>query len=182
MNLIEVEEAIVQWSADRGILRNGKALTQCLKLMSELGELADNLAKGNDTKDDIGDCFVVLTNIARLEGHTLVECANVAYEDIKDRKGFLNENGNFIKSTDVNYEQLLMDFNATADSITNNSDTKDTRTVVKYQQVLDGFSPYEFDLLLSDKSIVRIELTDGFMRRFPNGLESLEYAYILDNL
>lgn len=110
MNLIEVEEAIVQWSHERGILKNGKAITQCLKLMSELGELADNLAKGNDTTDDIGDCFVVLTNIARLEGHTLVECANHAYEDIKDRQGFLNENGNFIKSTDANYKQLKLEF------------------------------------------------------------------------
>ena len=112
MDLNTVEEKIVQWSHDRGILQNGKAITQCLKLMSELGELADNLAKGNDTKDDIGDVFVVLTNIARLEGHTLVECANHAYDDIKDRKGFLNANGNFIKSTDANYAQLLMDFEA----------------------------------------------------------------------
>lgn len=109
-NLIEVEEKIVQWSADRGILKNGNAITQCLKLMSELGELADNLAKGKDTTDDIGDCFVVLTNIARLEGTTIAKCANHAYNDIKDRKGFLNANGNFIKESDLHYEQLLMDF------------------------------------------------------------------------
>lgn len=110
MNLIEVESKIVKWSHDRGILTNGNAITQCLKLMSELGELADNLAKGKDTKDDIGDCFVVLTNIARLEGTTLVECANIAYVDIKDREGFLNANGNFVKSTDPAYKQLLMEF------------------------------------------------------------------------
>lgn len=112
-NLIELEEKIIQWSYERGILTNGKSTTQCLKLMSELGELADNIAKGNCVKDDLGDCFVVLVNIARLEGTTLVECGNIAYEDIKDRKGFLNANGNFIKSTDTNYEQLLIDFNTT---------------------------------------------------------------------
>ena len=114
-DLNTVEEKIVQWSHDRGILQNGKAITQCLKLMSELGELADNLAKGKNCEDDIGDCFVVLTNIARLEGTSLVKCANIAYEDIKDRKGFLNANGNFIKSTDTAYEQLLMEFEATND-------------------------------------------------------------------
>ena len=114
-DLNTVEEKIVQWSHDRGILQNGKAITQCLKLMSELGELADNLAKGKNCEDDIGDCFVVLTNIARLEGTSLVKCANIAYEDIKDRKGFLNANGNFIKSTDAAYAQLLMEFEATND-------------------------------------------------------------------
>ena len=111
-DLNTIEEKIVQWSYDRGILQNGKAVTQCLKLMSELGELADNLAKGKNCEDDIGDCFVVLTNIARLEGTTLTKCANIAYEDIKDRKGFLNANGNFIKSTDADYKQLFMEFEA----------------------------------------------------------------------
>lgn len=105
MNLIEVEAAIVKWSADRGILANGSAQTQCLKLMSELGELADNLAKGKDVTDDIGDCFVVLTNIARLSGTTLEKCANFAYDEIKDRKGFLNANGTFIKESDPCYAE-----------------------------------------------------------------------------
>jgi len=110
MNLIELEEKIVKWSEDRGILTNGKATTQCLKLMSEVGELADNLAKGLDVTDDIGDCFVVLTNLSRLSGTTLEKCVNHAYNDIKDRKGFLNESGTFIKDTDKQYKQLLMEF------------------------------------------------------------------------
>lgn len=110
MNLIDLEQSIVEWSAARGILTNGKAETQCLKLMSELGELADNLAKGRDVKDDIGDCFVVLTNIARLCNTTLEECVNLAYNEIKDRQGFLNANGSFIKSTDANYDKLYAEF------------------------------------------------------------------------
>jgi len=109
-NLQEVESKIVNWSLDRGILTNGNAVTQCMKLMSEMGELADNLIKGKDVKDDIGDCFVLLTNIARLKGTTLEECANVAYEDIRDRKGFLNEQGNFIKDTTPGYDELYADF------------------------------------------------------------------------
>ena len=109
-DLNTLEAKIVEWSHDRGILTNGKAITQCLKLMSELGELADNLAKGNDTRDDIGDCLVVLTNIARLEGYTLAHCGSKAYDDIKDRQGFLNAQGNFIKSTDPRYKQLKLEF------------------------------------------------------------------------
>ena len=79
-----------------------------------MGELMDNAAKDNleAMKDDIGDCLVVLTNIANLAGTTLEECWEVAYNDIKDRKGFLNANGNFIKSTDEDYAKLLADFEA----------------------------------------------------------------------
>jgi len=117
MNLIELHEKTLRWSYDRGILTNGKLTTQALKLGSEMGELMDNVAKGNleSIKDDIGDCLVVLTNLAYLAGTSLDECWQIAYDDIKDRKGFLNENGTFIKSTDANYEQLLMEFqNASA--------------------------------------------------------------------
>jgi len=109
-DLTKVEENIVAWSTERGILTNGNSVTQCMKLLSELGELADNLIKGKCVKDDVGDCFVLLTNIARLESTTLVECANVAYEDIKDRKGFLNEQGNFIKDTTEGYNELYAKF------------------------------------------------------------------------
>lgn len=109
-NLNELQAKIEQWAADRGILANSKASTQCLKLMSEMGELADNIAKGKDCRDDIGDCFVVLVNIAKLVGSDITECAEIAYNDIKDRKGFLNEAGTFIKSTDANYEKLYQKF------------------------------------------------------------------------
>ena len=108
--LNKLEVLTLQWSHDRGILTNGKVATQALKLVSEVGELADNVAKGNCTKDDIGDCLVVLTNLANMTGTTLAECWEVAYNDIKDRKGFLNEDGTFIKSTDSNYEQLKIEF------------------------------------------------------------------------
>lgn len=110
MNLKDLEGLTLKWSHDRGILTNGKDTTQALKLVSEVGELCDNIAKGADCKDDIGDCLVVLTNLASLRGYTLAECWEVAYNDIKDRKGFLNANGNFIKSTDPKYNQLLMEF------------------------------------------------------------------------
>lgn len=109
-DLNELDTLTAEWSHDRGILTNGNAITQCLKLMSELGELADNLAKGKDVTDDIGDCAVVLCNISRLSGTTLGKCWNHSYNEIKDRKGFLNEHGNFIKEEDPSYQQLKMEF------------------------------------------------------------------------
>jgi len=105
--LNKLEEKTLQWSKDRGIIDNGKVETQVLKLISEMGELADNVAKGKDIKDDIGDCLVVLTNIATMSGTDLLECWEVAYDDIKDRKGFLNKNGTFIKESDASYKELF---------------------------------------------------------------------------
>lgn len=110
MDLRQLSEATLEWSRDRGILQNGKAVTQTLKLVSEVGELADNLIKGKDTKDDIGDILVLLCNIAYLTDTTLKESWSIAYDDIKDRKGFLNGQGNFIKDTTPGYEELYAEF------------------------------------------------------------------------
>jgi NTP pyrophosphatase (non-canonical NTP hydrolase) len=91
---------VTDWSRDRKILEHGNLRTQCLKLMSEVGELADNIAKGRDTKDDIGDCLVILNNLAIMSGSNLKSCLEVAYEDIKERRGIMNPNGVFIKEAD----------------------------------------------------------------------------------
>lgn len=100
-NLEKLEELTIKWSEDRGIIKNSNSLTQFAKLISEAGELADNIAKGRNIEDDIGDCLVVLCNIAKMNNTNLTKCWNVAYNDIKDRKGYLNENGTFIKDGDI---------------------------------------------------------------------------------
>ncbi len=105
-DLNDLDNLTFKWSKARGIIDNGKVVTQILKLMSELGEMADNAAKGRDITDDIGDCAVVLSNISRLTGKTLGICWNHAYNDIKDRKGYLNENGTFIKEGDIDKDKL----------------------------------------------------------------------------
>jgi len=94
------ENNILKWAEDRQILQNSTALAQFAKLVSEVGELADNIAKGNCVKDDIGDCFVVLCIIANMKGLTMDECAAQALNDIKDRKGYLSQDGVFVKVVD----------------------------------------------------------------------------------
>jgi len=96
----ELIDKCSQWSIDRQIIQNGNRETQCLKLVSEMGELADNIAKGRDVYDDIGDCLVVLNNLALMHDTTLEQCLAHAYNDIKDRKGYMNEKGLFIKESD----------------------------------------------------------------------------------
>ena len=90
-----------QWSEDRLIFKNGSRPTQMLKLMEEMGELASSIAKGRDVRDDIGDCLVVLNNLAVMSGATLEECLGISYYQIKDRKGYLNGNGVFIKEEEA---------------------------------------------------------------------------------
>lgn len=97
----EYFDSFTKWANDRKIIQNGNILAQGLKLVSEVGELADNLAKGRDTKDDIGDCIVVLNNLIQMQGYTLEQCLEQAWGDIKDRKGYMNEHGVFIKEGDT---------------------------------------------------------------------------------
>jgi len=97
----ELIHLISVWSMERGIINNSTPLAQFAKLVSEVGELGDNVAKERDVTDDIGDCLVVLNNIALMSDTTLEECLKVAYNDIKDRKGHMNTHGVFIKEGDA---------------------------------------------------------------------------------
>ena len=85
-----------KWHKHRNLIDGSTDKDQYLKLVSEVGELGDSIAKGEDIKDDIGDILVVLVNIATRNNTTLSSCLRVAYEDIKDRKGKMVD-GVFVK-------------------------------------------------------------------------------------
>ena len=164
MKMNELIQKIEQWATDRNIIKGSKPIDQAMKLFSEFGELADNVGKGRDCRDDIGDIFVVLTIIAqqaelninesvklrnnnralnvclkkqvnwlcsslslfvtdlglytlgncvenlmqisKILGYTLEECVQIAYNDIKDRKGIMS-NGVFIKESDPAYASII---------------------------------------------------------------------------
>ena len=97
----ELIHLISLWAMKRGIINNSTPLAQFAKLVSEMGELGDNIAKQRDVADDIGDCLVVLNTLAIMNDTTLEECLKVAYDDIKDRKGHMNSHGVFIKEGDA---------------------------------------------------------------------------------
>lgn len=94
---------VIDWANERNLIDGGCPKSQMLKLVSEVGELADNIAKQNDIRDDIGDVLVLLTILAAQHDLTLGQCLSVAYNDIKDRKGIMLD-GVFIKATDPAYE------------------------------------------------------------------------------
>jgi|SRR5699024_4764641 len=97
----EITEKIRCWAKKHG-LNNADAGKQMLKLMEEIGELAEGLAKSNsdEIKDAIGDSFVVLTILAMQLGLSIEDCVSYAYDQIKNRTG-KTVNGVFIKSEDL---------------------------------------------------------------------------------
>ena len=94
-----VEIEVIRWSEARGIIANSDSKTQLLKAFSEMGELADAINKRDieGIKDGLGDVLVCLINVATIEDLDLTRCLNHAYNEIKDRKGYLNKEGVFIK-------------------------------------------------------------------------------------
>lgn len=97
--ITEIE--VVRWGEARGIIQNSDSKTQLLKAMSELGELADAISKRDRDGiiDGIGDVIVCLTMVAAIEDVDVKQCFASAYNEIKDRKGYLNENGIWIKNS-----------------------------------------------------------------------------------
>lgn len=91
---------ISDWHHDRGLIDGATDQTQFVKLLEEVGELAGNISRGKDISDDIGDIIVVLINIAERNGLSIEECLDVAYGDIKCRKG-KQINGCFVKEADL---------------------------------------------------------------------------------
>lgn len=93
-------DQIAEWHHARNLIDGSDNITQFAKLISEAGELSNNIAKGRDCRDDIGDMIVVLINIAERSGYSIQECLEQAYNDIKDRKGRMI-NGTFVKEADL---------------------------------------------------------------------------------
>lgn len=94
-----VFDLIRMWANDKGIYDKGDSKTQYLKLMEEAGELAEAILKEDQPEiiDAIGDMVVVLTNLARMEGHKIEDCVTSAYNVIKERTGQMI-NGTFVKN------------------------------------------------------------------------------------
>jgi len=91
-------DLIRDWADERGLYENGDPKTQALKLVEEVGETCRAILKEDTSEviDGIGDCVVVLTNLAEMTGTPIEQCIEAAYNEIKNRKGKM-ENGTYVK-------------------------------------------------------------------------------------
>ena len=99
MSYANVEIRIIQWAEARKIIPNSTPEVQLLKAVSEMGELADATIKKDKEAvvDAVGDVMVCLINYCALQDINLVDCIEVAYDQIKNRKGTLLPSGLFVK-------------------------------------------------------------------------------------
>ena len=99
MSYEQTELLVVRWGEARGIIQNSDSKTQLLKAFSEMGELADAITKRDRDAviDGLGDVLVCLVMVAAIEDVDLKQCFASAYDEIKDRKGYLNATGVFVK-------------------------------------------------------------------------------------
>lgn len=94
-------EQIADWAAHKGILARATPRDQFVKMVEEIGEIAECLAKQKmgDIKLEIGDLGVTAIILAELCGYGFEECLSAAYSKISKREGKMVD-GVFIKEGD----------------------------------------------------------------------------------
>ena len=97
----EIEMKVIHWSEARKIIPNSTPFAQSIKAVEEINELVDALRDGNkiDAIDAIGDTVVCLINVCALLDVNLTDCLEAAYLQIKDRRGYMNDEGIFVKES-----------------------------------------------------------------------------------
>ena len=103
-NMELLAHRVEQWAKERGLDNPSNSTAQALKLFEEAGELAQAHLKNReqDGKDAVGDILVVLTIYCQQKGWSIAECFELAYNEIKNRKGKM-VNGSFVKSEDLRW-------------------------------------------------------------------------------
>ena len=94
----KLSEKVLIWGLEKNIIVPQNHLKQLGKIMSEVGEFADEVIKENKQGqiNELGDVFVTLIIISEQLNLNPVKCLETAYNKIKDRTGH-NKNGTFIK-------------------------------------------------------------------------------------
>jgi NTP pyrophosphatase (non-canonical NTP hydrolase) len=94
----ELECAIEAWAEGKGILAKATPMKQAMKTQEELTELCNAILDNDkeEIKDAIGDIVVTLIIQAKMQGMTIEECLNAAYDVISKRTGQMI-NGQFVK-------------------------------------------------------------------------------------
>ena len=101
MSYADIEMKVVQWGEARGIVQNSTPAAQAKKTLEELDELYAAIAKGDreEMADAYGDILVTLVMGCACADLDLVTCFKGAYNQIKDRKGYLTPEGIFVKES-----------------------------------------------------------------------------------
>ena len=104
--LTDLVAKINEWADERN-LKQADPKIQWMRITEEVGEIRDVLLKPTKfnepqiaLKDAIGDTLVTIIVLAHQLDLDVTECLNIAYEEIKNRKGKMI-NGTFVKEEDL---------------------------------------------------------------------------------
>ena len=99
MDYYELEAVVETWAQQKGILAKATPMAQALKTLEETTELCT--AINNDDRaeiiDAMGDIMVTLIIQAKMQGLSLEECLESAYNVISKRTGKMVD-GQFVKN------------------------------------------------------------------------------------
>jgi NTP pyrophosphatase (non-canonical NTP hydrolase) len=99
MSYAQTEMMVIQWAEKRQIIQQSNNMAQAIKTLEEVTELLEAIHKRDRAAqiDAYGDILVTLIVGCATADLDLTECLEVAYEQIKNRKGHLDANGVFVK-------------------------------------------------------------------------------------
>lgn len=94
----ELEALVIAWAAQKGILDNGTPRAQAGKTEEEVQELIDAIDTDNRVEviDALGDILVTIIIQAEMQGVSLIDCLEGAYNVISKRTGVMKD-GQFLK-------------------------------------------------------------------------------------
>jgi NTP pyrophosphatase (non-canonical NTP hydrolase) len=113
-NYNELEALVISWAEQKGILKNATPIAQCDKTFEEVEELAEaleaqrmglknfknkkenNVLTAEEIKDALGDILVTIIIQSEMQGLSLIDCLESAYNVISKRTGVMR-NGQFCK-------------------------------------------------------------------------------------
>ena len=94
-----IESDVIRWAEQRLIIPRSTPLAQAIKTTEEVAELLKALSRNDleGAKDAYADIIITLIIGAALLDVDLVSCLEQGYNTIKDREGYLTEDGIFVK-------------------------------------------------------------------------------------
>jgi NTP pyrophosphatase (non-canonical NTP hydrolase) len=94
----ELQALVLAWATQKGIMEKATPARQCDKTLEEVQELSDAIFDNNKEEiiDALGDILVTIIIQAEMQGVSLVECLESAYNVISKRNGVMKD-GQFVK-------------------------------------------------------------------------------------
>lgn len=89
MNFEEFKSNVEHWATERGIYEHSTPDVQLLKMLSEIGELADAFIKGEPLEEKIGSVAICWINYCEMKGFSLEKPHNTTEWD--KRYGYTNQ-------------------------------------------------------------------------------------------